>query len=221
LNQRFSTLPAKLNSAEALALHLEALLVRDPRLRPVAERAGPFALRDTYAGFAGLARIVTGQQVSVASARAIWERLEALPGALEPEGYLRLEEAAIRAAGFSGAKYHTMRAVAEAAIAGTLDLSAVAELPAAAAAEQLMAIKGIGPWTAELYLMFCAGHPDIFPVGDIALQKAVALGLELPERPMGPDLARIALAWAPHRATAALLFWRYFAAVRGMDGVIL
>jgi DNA-3-methyladenine glycosylase II len=86
-------------------------------------------------------------------------------------------------------------------------------MPAADAVAALSAIKGIGPWTAEIYLMFCAGHPDIFPVGDLALQKAVAHAFELEARPMGKTLAAIAETWAPHRATAALLFWRYYAAL--------
>ena len=210
-------LPPRLHSAEALDLHLRALLVRDPRLVAVAERAGAFELRNSHRGFAGLARIVTGQQVSVASARAIWSRFEALPGALEPSTYLLLDEATVRGAGFSGSKYRTMRAVAEAG----LDFDALDTLPAEDAVAALTAIKGIGPWTAELYLMFCAGHPDIFPVGDLALQKAVGQGLSLRTRPEGARLAKIAKRWAPHRATAALLFWRYFAAMRGADGVIL
>lgn len=210
-------LPPRLDSPEALELHLEALLVRDPRLVPIAEAAGQFALRNTHRGFAGLARIVTGQQVSVASARAIWSRFEALPGALEPLTYLLLDEATVRGAGFSGGKYRTMRAVAEAG----LDFATLDTLPAADAVAALTSIKGIGPWTAELYLMFCAGHPDVFPVGDLALQKAVMQGLKLRTRPEGSRLEKIAKRWAPHRATAALLFWRYFAATRGADGVIL
>lgn len=210
-------LPDRLTSREALALHLRALLERDPRLVPVAERAGEFELRDAYRGFAGLARIVCGQQLSVASARAIWSRFEALPGALSPDGLLGLEEARLRGAGLSAGKVRTLRAAAEAG----LDFPAIDALPPGRAAAVLTTITGIGPWTADLYLMFCAGHPDIFPVGDLALQKAVAHGLRLRTRPEGARLAGIAKRWAPHRATAALLFWRYFAAIRGADGVIL
>lgn len=210
-------LPPRLDSPEALDLHLRALLARDPRLAPVAERAGAFELRNAHRGFAGLARIVCGQQLSVASARAIWSRFEALPGALVPEGYLRLDERAVRAAGFSAGKFRTLRAVAEAG----LDFEAIDTLTVEEAVAELTAIKGIGPWTAELYLMFCAGHPDIFPVGDLALQKAVGHGLNLRRRPEGLRLMKIARRWAPHRATAALLFWGYFAAIRGADGVIL
>jgi DNA-3-methyladenine glycosylase II len=203
----------KLDSAEALRAHLRALLRRDRRLRPVFRTAGPFELRKTDPGFAGLARVITGQQLSVASARAIWLRFAALEGALTPAGYLGLDEAAVRGAGFSAGKYRTVRSLAEAIVAGALELEALEAMPAAGAVSRLCTISGIGPWTAEIYLMFCVGHPDIFPVGDLALQKAVGHAFRLEPRPAGKSLATIAETWAPHRATAALLFWRYYAAL--------
>lgn len=209
----------RLNSAATLARHLDVLLQVDPRLQAVAERAGPFQIRATEPGFVGLARIVCGQQLSVASARAIWTRFEALPGALEPHSYLRLKQAEIRATGFSAGKCRTMRTVAEAIAAGEIDLDAVATLPAPAAVNSLVKLKGIGPWTAEIYLMFCAGHPDIFPAGDLALQKAVAHAFGLDERLSIKELIAIAEAWAPHRHAAALLFWRYYAAMRDKEGI--
>jgi len=209
----------KLDSADALAAHLSALLQRDRRLVAVAQRAGAFEIRKTDPGFSGLARLVCGQQFSVQSAAAIWGRFAALPGALTPEGYLGLTEAEVRGVGFSLGKYRTVRAVAEAVVAKRLDFAALEDLPAADAVAALCAISGVGPWTAELYLMFCAGHPDIFPVGDLALQKAVAHALGLDERPLGAALAEIAAVWSPHRATAALLFWRYYAALGLSKGV--
>lgn len=214
-------IPAKLDSAEALARHLRALLRRDGRLRAVYRTAGPFEIRRHDPGFAGLAKVICGQQLSVASASAIWGRFERLGGALDPEGYLRLGEAAVRATGFSAGKYLTVRAVAEAVVGGRLDLPAIEALPAQEALAALVAIKGIGPWTAELYLLFCAGHPDIFPSGDLALQKAVAHALRLEQRPVGKALDAISIAWAPHRAAAALLFWRYYRALGMNSGVLL
>jgi DNA-3-methyladenine glycosylase II len=103
----------------------------------------------------------------------------------------------------------------------TLDFAAIETLPAAEAVAALCKIKGIGPWTAEIYLMFCAGHPDIFPAGDLALQKGVAHALELGERIAAPDLVALAEAWAPHRHAAALLFWRYYAAMKNREGIAL
>ena len=216
-----STIPAKLDSAEALALHLKALLSLDRRLRAVAKTAGPFEIRRHDPGFAGLAKVICGQQLSVASASAIWARFERLDGALHPEQYLRLGEADVRATGFSNGKYLTVRAVAEAVAEGRLDFATLDLLPADEAMAALTAIKGIGPWTAELYLLFCASHPDIFPSGDLALQKAVAHALKLDARPVGKALDAISVAWAPHRAAAALLFWRYYRALGMNSGVLL
>ena len=214
-------IPAKLDSADALDIHLKALLRRDRRLRDVYRRAGAFEVRRTDPGFPGLAKVICGQQLSVASASAIWARFARLPGALEPAGYVRLSEAEIRGAGFSAGKYRTVGAVAAAVLAGQLDFAALEQLPAEEAVAQLVSIKGVGPWTAELYLLFCAGHPDIFPSGDLALQKAVAHALGLDVRPVGKVLDTISADWAPHRATAALLFWRYYAALGMNSGVLL
>jgi DNA-3-methyladenine glycosylase II len=211
----------RLNSAASLKRHLDGLLRTDARLQAVAARAGAFEVRRTEPGFAGIARVICGQQLSVASAKAIWARFEALPGALDPQGYLRLGESEIRAAGFSAGKYGTVRAVAEAIAGGAIDLDAVAGMPAGDAVDKLIRIKGIGPWTAEIYLMFCTGHPDIFPAGDLALQKAVAHAFALENRPNIKELIGIAEPWAPHRATAALLFWRYYAAIRDKEGIVL
>ena len=211
----------RLDSAESLQRHLDSLLRIDRRLRAVADFAGPLEIRRTEPGFAGLARVICGQQLSVASARAIWGRFEMLPGALEPQGYVRLSEADVRAAGFSAGKFRTVRAVAEAIVAGSLDLVRLETLSAADAVEKMSKINGIGPWTAEIYLMFCAGHPDVFPAGDLALQKAVAHALGLDGRPSSKDLVAMAAAWAPHRHVAALLFWRYYAAMHRREGIAL
>ena len=211
----------KLDSAAAVKRHLGRLVKRDPRLAAVLERAGPVAPRNTEAGFAGLANVVCGQQLSVASARAIWGRFAAVDGALDPRSFLLLPESTIRGTGFSAGKYRTLRVIAEAIATGDLDFSLIAELPAELALPHLIRHKGIGRWTAEIYLLFGAGHPDIFPSGDLALQKAVGHALGLPERPGVTQLAAIAEAWSPHRGAAALLFWRYYAAIRDSEGLAL
>lgn len=211
----------RLDSAAILAEHLEALVALDPRLAEIRVRAGAFEIRRTDAGFAGLARAICGQQLSTASAAAIWRRFAALPGALEPGGYMMLEEAAIRTAGFSRGKYATLRGVAEVLLAGELDLQSVAGLPADEAIAALSALKGIGPWTAEIYLMFAEAHPDIFPAGDLALQQAVAWAFGLDARPRIKDLIAMAEAWSPYRSTAALLFWRYYRAVGQREGLAI
>ena len=198
------------------------MLRRDPRLRPIAKAAGAFEIRLTPGGFPGLVRVICGQQLSVASARAIWGRFKELEGALDPATYLTLSETAVRATGFSAGKYRTVRAIAEAIVAGTLDLALTETMSAEAATAYLTAHKGIGPWTAEIYLMFCTGQPDIFPVGDLALRKAVGHALGMQNAPSEKELVGIAAAWAPYRHAAALLFWKYYSSVlRKSEGIAL
>jgi DNA-3-methyladenine glycosylase II len=211
----------RLDTPEAIEVHLDILVRRDPRLALVRDIAGTVKPRIAAPGFAGMAKIVCGQLLSVASANAIWARYEAIEGGLDPHTYLELDENVVRAAGFSGGKYRTLRVIAEALVAGELDFAHVETLSAEAAVKYLTAHKGIGPWTAEVYLMFCAGHPDVFPAGDLALQKAVQHGLGLDARPAVKHLIDIAIPWSPHRAAAALLFWRYFAVMRDKEGIVL
>lgn len=211
----------RLDSVEAIAGHIEMLVGIDPRLAAVRDFAGPVQPRVTEPGFVGIAKVICGQQLSVASARAIWSRFELLPGALDPVSYLSLSEEAVRATGFSGGKFRTVRAIAEAMAAGALDFDHLETLTAEEAVRYLVAHKGIGPWTAEVYLMFCAGHPDVFPAGDLALLKAVQHGLGLEARPTIKEMVGIASHWTPHRSAAALLFWRYFAVMRDREGILL
>ena len=204
-----------------MASHIEALVGIDPRLAAVRDFAGPVQPRINPPGFVGIAKVITGPHLSVTSAAAIWGRFELLPGALDPVTYLSLTEEAVRATGFSGGKFRTVRAIAEAMVAGTLDFDHLETLPAEQAVAYLVAHKGIGPWTAEVYLMFCAQHPDVFPAGDLALLKAVQHGLGLDARPTIKEMIGIAANWAPHRSAAALLFWRYFAVMRDREGILL
>ena len=118
-------------------------------------------------------------------------------------------------------KTTTMRAVAEAVNSKDLDFAAVETLPAEEAIAHLTAVKGVGPWTAEIYLLFCVGHPDVFPAGDLALKKATRDGLGLPGLPETKELVEIAGGWSPHRGAAALLLWRYFHALYDKAGVAI
>ena len=211
----------RLDSRQTVANHLEVLIRRDPRLKNVWDVAGTVEPRITQPGFAGIAQVVCGQQLSVASAAAIWSRFSQLPGALDPIRYLALGEDAVRGSGFSLGKYRTLRVIAEAMAQGTLDFSHLETLPVAEAVAYLIAHKGIGPWTAEVYLMFCAGHPDVFPAGDLALLKAAHHGLQLPARPTIKQMIVLAEDWAPYRSAAALLLWRYFAVMKGREGIVI
>jgi len=157
--------------------------------------------------------------VSTASADAIWARFSVLPGALDPKGYLRLSEEQVRGAGQSGGKYRTLRGIAEAVVGGGFAFAPLAELPAEQAIAAMTRLKGVGPWTAEIYLMFSAAHPDVFPAGDVALQRAAQWAFGLDGKPPVKDLIGMARQWSPHRSTAALLLWRYYRAVRNKEGI--
>lgn len=208
--------PMRLDTPEALAIHLDGLAQKDERLARAIARAGTVSLRNAPRGFEGMARIVCGQQLSVASARAIWGRVEQL-GATDPTAYLNFDEPTLRATGLSRGKYQTIRGLAQAIAAEELNFTHIEALPAADAIARLTQLKGIGPWTAEIYLLFCSGHPDIFPTGDLALQKAVAHAFDLDTRPPAKALADIAAPWSPHRGAAALMFWRYFSAMKNSN----
>lgn len=213
------TIKERLISERVLARHLRSLLQIDPRLVKVHDIAGPLSLRIRDPGFAGLARIVCGQQLSVASADAIWGRLVARSGKVTAEAFLALGPDGLQGVGLSRSKYATLTGLAEAVATGDLDFVEIDGLPDQAAIASLTRYKGIGPWTAEIYLMFCAGHPDIFPVGDLALRNAVADAFNVQPYPAPRALAGVAAQWAPYRATAALLFWRFYAARRQRESL--
>ncbi len=190
---------------------LAALESSDDRLGAVIRLAGDVPLRLQKPGFEGLANIIVSQMISRAAANSIWERLLLLTGpAIRPDSLLALEEEQLCGVGLSNAKLGTLRAAAHAVESEGLDLERICVAPDLEAKAQLTAIKGIGPWTADIYLMFCAGHADIFPLGDVALQNAVAHGLGLNEKPKGNVLSEIAAAWSPWRSVAARLFWAYY-----------
>lgn len=211
----------RIDTPEGVNWHLDALSGLVPALAPIRAQVGVVMPRVNPKHFAGMAKVICGQQLSVQSAAAIWSRFEVLPGALEAESYLALSEEAVRGVGFSRGKFLSLRAVAEAALAGELNFAEVDELPAEEAIARLVALKGVGPWTAEVYLLFCAAHPDIFPAGDLALLKAVHQGLGLDARPTIKDMVVLAQNWSPHRSAAALLFWRYFAAMKNRESSLL
>lgn len=192
---------------------LDHLLRVDPRLVPVLATAGALAIRYRPPGFEGLARIVVAQMLSVQSADAIWNRLAALAGVVTAESYLALSEDQLRAAGLSRGKVRTLAALAQAARDG-LDLVAIAEAPPEETIARLTALPGIGRWTAEIFLLFCARNADVFPAGDLALQLAAMEGLGLPGRPSEKEMRTMAQIWSPWRGVAAKLFWAYYKAMR-------
>jgi DNA-3-methyladenine glycosylase II len=190
---------------EGLA-HLAAI---DPRLKPVIAAAGTIPVRRREAGFAGLANIIVSQQLSAASATAIWRKVEAGMPAIAPASIMAASDDQLRAMGLSAPKIRTMRAAA-AACADGLDLDALARADPDAARAALTAVKGIGPWTADIYLLFCLGHADILPAGDLALRVAAAAALDAKAVPAPAELAETAALWSPWRGVAACLLWAYY-----------
>lgn len=197
---------------------LDALCRLDPRLASVRDKAGEVPLRLSKPGFHSLASIVISQQVSRASADAIFGRLTRLVDPLTPQAILSSGEAVFREAGLSRPKQRGLVAVAQ-AVANGLDLDHLCSLDAAEAMALLVAVPGIGPWTAEVYLLFAAGHPDIFPARDVALQTAVGHALGVAPRPPEKALITIAESWSPWRGVAARLFWAYYRELKGREAV--
>ena len=159
--------------------------------------------------FAGLLRILVAQQISAAATRNITARLEAAANPLTPETFLALDDAAVRAIGLSGQKVRYGRALANAIADGTLDLSALEGTDDESAISALVAIMGIGQWTAEIYLLFALRRPDIWPAGDLAIRSALQRLRGLEERPSIAQARDDAEAWRPHRSAAARFLWHY------------
>ncbi|KPL53936.1 hypothetical protein ABB55_18395 [Prosthecomicrobium hirschii] len=204
----------RIESEDDIAAGLAALADLDPRLAAVIARAGPVPLRRRPPGFEGLARIIVAQQISVSAATAIWTRFAALVDPLDPARLLAASAEDLRGAGLSAPKVRTLRAISEAIVAGAVDLEQVAAYAPEEAHRVMTAISGVGPWTADIFLLFCAGHPDIWPGGDLALQHAVRIAFDLEARPAEKPCRAIAEVWAPWRGVAARLFWAYYAAVK-------
>jgi len=180
---------------------------------------GPPPLRRREPGFAGMAAIIVSQQVSVASADAIFGRLEARLAPLEPAPLLQASDETLRGCGLSAPKIRTLRALARAIHEDGLDLAALATLDAARAHRALVAVHGIGPWTADIFLLFCLGHPDAFPAGDLALQEAARLALDLDARPDARGLEAIAERWRPWRGVAARMLWAFYREAKQRAGM--
>lgn len=200
---------------------LAALRAADPALHRAMDAVEHVPLRRSTPDFEGLARIVIAQQVSVASAKAITARTIDTLGALEAHRFSDADDDALKACGLSRPKQRTLRAIADA----LPDVDAFARLNAMHVAEmeaELVTIKGVGPWTAQIYVLFCVGHADTMPAGDLALQKAAAWALGYEERMSAQALTERAEAWSPWRGVAARLLWSYHAVVQdGRSGIAL
>jgi DNA-3-methyladenine glycosylase II len=182
--------------------------------------AGMPALRQRAPGFEGLAQIVCGQQVSVASASAIWGRVSSAFSPFDHHAIRKARTDRLGRLGLSAAKIKTLKALARELVEERLNLDVLAEEDADAAHNTLVALHGIGPWTADVYLLFCLGHGDAWPAGDVAIQESIKVGLGLKERPTVKQMAPLAEPWRPLRGAAAHLWWAYYHAIKKREGVI-
>ena len=195
-----------------VAAGLEVLIAADPRLAKLAAVAGPLPLRRRPGGFAGIAGIVVSQQLSTASAAAIWGRLAAAYDPFTPQRLLKARPDRLARLGLSRPKIRALKEIARAIVDGALDCDALPDMPADAAHAALCGVHGIGPWTADIYLLFCLGHADAWPAGDLALQESARLAFGLPQRPNAKETIALAQPWRPWRGVAARLLWAYYKA---------
>jgi DNA-3-methyladenine glycosylase II len=201
-------------NADALAAALADLTAHDARLARIVAEFGPPPLWTREPGFPTLLHIILEQQVSLASARAAFDKLRATADPLTPRRFLDLDDATLKAVGFSRQKMRYGRALAETILTGGLDLHALTSLDDDAVRVELTKVVGIGRWTADIYLLMALGRPDTWPAGDLALAVAVRDALELPATPTAADLEVIGERWRPWRAVAARMLWRFYLAKR-------
>jgi DNA-3-methyladenine glycosylase II len=210
-----------LHSEADLGAGMKALLAQDERLAALLEKAGMPSLRRREAGYAGLCAIVCGQQLSTASAAAIRGRLFAAFDPFHHDAVRLARTDKLARLGLSRPKIRSIKAIGAAIAKGRIDLDALAGMDADAAHQALIALHGIGPWTADIYLLFCLGHADAWPAGDLALQEAARIAFGLRQRPDVKAMAKLAEPWRPWRGVAAHLLWSYYHAVKRREGAPL
>lgn len=214
-------MPRFLHTDADLAKAMRKLAKADARLAAILAETGMPALRRRPAGFAGLAAIVCGQQLSTASAAAIWSRLSAAFDPFDHDAVRRARATRLARLGLSAPKIKSIKAIATEIAQGRLDLGTIAQSEADSAHRALVAVHGIGPWTADIYLLFCLGHADAWPAGDLALQEAARMAFDLEARPSAKELTALADDWRPWRGAAAHLLWKYYSLTKRREGTPL
>lgn len=208
-------MPGRIITSDAcIAEGADWLAAREPRFAHALALSGPPPTRLRPDGFAALLGAIVSQQLSVASAAAVWGRVQAATGAT-PAGVAALSDADLRACGLSGQKIRYARALAAAGI----DFEALRAAPDDAVIETLTAVPGVGRWTAEIYLLFSLGRADVFAPADLALQESARLLFDLPARPAPKPFAQMAEAWSPWRGVAARLLWSHYRVAKQREGV--
>lgn len=203
-----------ITSAACVAEGAAWLAAREPRFADALARTGPLPLRLRGDGFRALLDAIVSQQISVAAASGIWERLRAA-GACSKAGIRRLSDAELRACGLSRQKIRYARALA----AQPIRYKALRTAPSHAVIAELTQVTGIGVWTAEIYAMFSLGRADVFAPGDLALQESARMLFALEARPTERVLRKMAELWSPWRAVAARLLWAYYHVEKQRQGI--
>ena len=203
-----------------LRIAVAALLRAEPRFAAVIETHGSPPLRRMAGGLAGLLRIVTDQMISLKAGEAIWARLERELRPFDAATISRKREASLMRLGLSGAKARSFRSVARAVASGTLDFDNLHRMPDDDAWRALTALPGIGPWTADIYLLAAMGRADAWPTGDLALQTAAQHLFGLKQRPDAKALAAMAESWRPFRSAGARLLWSYYRGLKGLSQTV-
>lgn len=212
--------PARLIITEDdVRVGLKVLRRKCCHIRAMHDLAGDPPLRRREPGFEGLARIIISQQVSVASANAIWTRFAQEVDPMEAVVVLAKTDDELRLAGLSRPKVRTLRAISTAVVHEGLRFDQFDEVAEAAVHKALTRVTGIGPWTADIFLLFCLGRADAFAAGDLALQEAARMVMGLESRPNALELLEIAERWRPWRGIAARMLWTYYKAMKEREGV--
>jgi len=208
-----------INTETQLEIGLQELSKLDHSIGEVIAGLDRVPLRSRPAGFEGLAEIIVGQQVSKASATAIFGRLKESVAPFSSAQFLEAGEQVWIDAGLSRAKQTTLEGLASTLEKGELNLVDLCKIAPSKAMDELTALKGIGPWTAEVFLLFCAGHPDIFPAGDVALQQVVGWLCNCDEKPNSDETRKLAARWAPLRSVAARVCYAEYARRKNRSGI--
>ncbi len=207
--------PAESLTDATLALAVRELAARDPALAAVVERFGLPPMWAREPGFATLIYVMLEQQVSLASAKAAFDRLRAACDPLTPASFLELDDRQLFEIGFSRQKTRYGRELARAVLSGALDLDALPNLDDDGVDAALTSVVGFGPWTATIYRLMVLLRPDAWPLGDIALAQAIAEVRGLPNRPASSEMLALAEGWRPWRSVAARILWHHYLSVRG------
>ena len=209
----------QLLNEQTLVSACQTLAASDPIFRVVFDSYGTPPLWDRPVGFATLLQIILEQQVSLASAKACFDKLSACLGGVTPEGVLSLDDGQLRAVGFSRQKAAYARHLSEAVLEGRIDLDLLQQMPDAEVKAELIKLKGIGEWTSDIYLLMALLRPDIMPKGDIALHAAYQKLSGLSSRPVSDEFVSMAAKWKPYRSVAARLLWHFYLSERRKPGL--